>query len=301
MLAESFFAGDLSCATDFWYTPLTSYIKLRACIHFKLSIMKQLQLSKISLAVALIGSMLLSSCAIVRPGEVGVKSTLGKLKEKSYNPGTVGYNPFVTRVIRLPTRTVNREVRLNLPSKEGLNVNSEISILYHIKPGMASNIIETVGENYEEVMILSVFRSAAADICSRFLAKDMHSGQRAVIETEIQQHMDSLLSDRGFEIEAVLLKSISLPAGLYTAIENKLEAEQVAQRMEFELQRERLEAQRKIIEAEGVRDAQKVLSEGLSKSIIEWRSLEVLEKLSTSPNAKLIITDGNAPVLINGE
>lgn len=241
----------------------------------------------------------LSSCTVIRPGEVGVKSTLGKLKPTVHQPGTVGFNPFVTKVIRMPVRTVNREVKLNLPSKEGLNVNAEISILYHIKPEMAPNVIETVGENYEEVMILSVFRSAAADVCSRFLAKDMHSGQRSIIEDGIRQHMDSLIADRGFEIESVLLKSITLPDGLYTAIEDKLEAEQEAQRMEFELQRERLEAQRKKIEAEGVRDAQKVLAEGLTKGIIEWRSLEVLEKLSTSPNAKVIITDGKAPVLLN--
>lgn len=259
------------------------------------------KLTSIGFVAALLMAVTLSSCAIVRPGEVGVKSTLGKLKEKSYGPGTVGYNPFVTRVIRLPTRTVNREVKLNLPSKEGLNVNSEISILYHIDASKASDIISTIGENYEEVMILSVFRSASADICSRFLAKDMHSGQRAIIEREIHQHMDSLLSNRGFIIESVLLKSIVLPDGLYMAIENKLEAEQTAQRMEFELQRERLEATRKKIEAEGVRDAQKILSEGLTKNIIEWRSLEVFEKLSGSNNAKLIITDGNAPVLINSD
>ncbi|MEZ4772557.1 MAG: prohibitin family protein [Bacteroidia bacterium] len=252
-------------------------------------------------ALALAIMILLSGCMVIRPGEVGVKSRLGKLQNKVYEPGVVGFNPFVTQVMRLPTRTVNREVKLNLPSKEGLNVNSEISILYHIRPKMAPMVIAEVGENYEEVLILSVFRSAAADVCSRFFAKDMHSGQRALIEKEIREHMAGMLDGRGFEIEAVLLKSISLPDGLYMAIENKLEAEQLAQRMEFELQRERLEADRKIIEAEGVRDAQKVLSEGLSEKIIQWRSLEVLQELSKSPNAKLIITDGKAPVLIDGQ
>jgi len=86
---------------------------------------------------------------------------------------------------------------------------------------------------------------------------------------------------------------------LYDAIESKLEAEQIAQRMEFELEQERLEAKRKKIEAEGTRDAQKVLAEGLTDEIIKWRSLEVFEKLSNSPNAKLIFTDGSAPMLLN--
>lgn len=249
--------------------------------------------------LALSSLLLLSSCAIVRPGEVGVKATLGKLKPKVYQPGVVGLNPFITRIVKVPTRTVNLEVRLNLPSKEGLNVGSEISILYHLEAAKVPDIVATVGENYEDVMILSVFRSAAADVCSRFLAKDMHSGERSVIEEAIRSHMDSILSDRGFVIESVLMKSINLPPGLYAAIESKLEAEQIAQRMQFELQREKLEAERKMIEAKGVSESQQVLSKGLTPEIIQLRSLEVLEKLSTSPNAKVIITDGKAPVLLN--
>jgi len=240
----------------------------------------------------------LTSCVVVSPGTVGVKNKLGKLDNKVLHPGLVGLNPLITRVITVPTRTVNLEVRLNLPSKEGLNVLAEISILYHIEAIQAPNVIQTVGENYEQVMILSVFRSAAADVCSRYMAKDMHSGQRAEIEAAISNHMDSLLIDRGFVIESVLMKSISLPPGLYDAIESR-RPEQIAQRMEFELEQERLEAKRKKIEAEGTRDAQKVLAEGLTDEIIKWRSLEVFEKLSNSPNAKLIFTDGSAPMLLN--
>jgi prohibitin 1 len=245
--------------------------------------------------------VLLSGCAIIRPGEVGIKVTLGKIKDKIHQPGVVGYNPFVSQVQRMPTRTVNREVKLNLPSKEGLNVSAEISILYHIMPEEAAKVLAGVGKDYEEVLILSVFRSAAADVSARFMAKELHSGQRAVIEEEIRGHMDSIVAHRGFKIESVLLKSIGLPPGLYSAIENKLEAEQIVKRKEFELQQEEVEAARKRIEAAGVRDAQKILSEGLTPSIIQWRSLEVLQQLSSSPNTKTIITDGKAPVLIGGE
>ena len=190
-------------------------------------------------------------------------------------------------------------MKLNLPSKEGLNVNSEISILYHIKPELAKNVLEDVGQNYEKVMILSVFRSAAADICAQFYAKDMHSGNRSIIEEEIRQRMVSLVSERGFEIEAVLLKSINLPPGLYNAVEEKLKAEQEAERMEFVLQTEQREAERKKIEAEGTRDAQNILTNGLNDQVIRWRSLEVLNNLAASPNAKLIITDGKSPVLLS--
>jgi len=246
-------------------------------------------------------ALIFASCAVVRPGEVGIKQHLGRLKGKPKTQGLVLLNPFTTILLKVPTRTVNKEIKLNLPSKEGLNVSSEISILYHVKEDKAIDIINRVGGNYEKVLILSTFRSASADVCARFYAKDMHSGKRAEIESEIKGQMSKLLEDRGFVIEAVLLKSITLPSGLYAAIESKLRAEQQAQQMEFVLQREKKEAERKRIEAEGIRDAQIIIKEGISEGNIEWRSLEVLKEISTSPNAKLIITDGKTPVLINGD
>ena len=243
--------------------------------------------------------VLITSCAVVRQGEVGVKRKLGKLDPKTIEAGATMYNPFTTTILRLPIRTVNVEIQSNLPSKEGLNVRSIISILYHIKKENAADIIENIGTNYENVVISSVFRSASADVCSRFFAKDMHTSKRAVIEDEIRDRMQEILSDRGFEIEAVLLKTIQLPAGLAMAVESKLEAEQEAQRMEFVLQRERMEAQRRKVEAEGIRDAQKILQEGINPQIIQWQSIEAFKQLANSPGSRVIITDGNAPFLID--
>jgi len=239
------------------------------------------------------------NCSVIRQGEVGMKRKLGKLDQKILLPGAVGYNPFVTRIIKMPIRTMNMEISTNLPSKEGLNVTAVISILYRIVPDKAPAIVETIGVGNEGNVINSVFRSSASDVCSRFFAKDMHSSQRAAIEKEITEQMAEILEPRGFEIEAVLLKNISLPAGLARAVEEKLEAEQDAQRMAFLLDREKQEATRKTIEAAGIRDAQKIISEGLNKNIIQWQSIEAFRELAKSPNAKVLITDGNAPLLIN--
>lgn len=247
----------------------------------------------------LVTAFLLASCTVVRQGEVGIKRKLGKLQDKTYQPGAVGYNPFIARVIKVPVRTMNIEITSNLPSKEGLNVGAIISILYRIKPEDAASIIENIGPDYEEVIINSVFRSASADVCSRFFAKDMHTAQRSVIEKEITERMSSVLDQRGFEIEAVLLKTIQLPQGLARAVEEKLEAEQDAQRMEFLLQREKLEAKRKLVEAEGIRDAQKIISQGLSDKILQWQNIEAFKQLSNSPNSKVIITNGSSPLLMN--
>lgn len=246
-------------------------------------------------------SILLASCTTVRQGTVGVKQRFGKLDDRIITAGLVDVNPFSTRVIKVPIRTVNREVDLALPSKEGLNVQCEISILYRIMPEKVPQIIGTIGPDYEQAVIVSVFRSAAADICARYYAKDMHSAQRSVIEAEIATYMNSVLSERGMVIENVLMKSIKLPAGLAKAIEDKLEAEQRAQQMEFILQRERSEAQRRVIEAEGIRDAQLVLTEGLNENIIRYQSIEAFKQLAASPNAKVIITNGETPFLIQNE
>jgi len=241
----------------------------------------------------------ISSCAVIRPGEVGVKQRFGQLSEPKQN-GIIGFNPFIATVIKLPTQTVNREVLINLPSREGLTIRSEISILYRINPMMAKDIITQIGLDYDKV-ITAVFRSASADVTSKFYAKDMHSGERDKIEKEISKKMNEILNSKGFEIESVLMKSITLPDGLAKAIEAKLEAEQQAQRMEFILQAEQKEAERKKIEAQGTRDAQVILSEGLSDKILQLRQIEMMRELITSPNAKVIFTDGKSgtPILLN--
>ena len=275
--------------------------------------------------VSLLGFVLLTACAVVQPGEIGVKKTFGKLSERNYSQGVYYVNPFTSSMERIPTRTVNMEVNLNLPSKEGLNIESNISILYKIEAQNVQGFIQTLGPNYETV-ISSVFRSTAADVCARFMAKDMHSGKRAEIEQEITERMNEYLVDKSIIIEAVLMKSIKLPPGLYNSIEGRLEAEQEVMRMqyilkkeeleadrkvieaqgevstmEFILEKEKLEAQRKVIEAEGQRDAQKIITDGLSDDIIRMRSIEAFDNLSKSPNSKVIITKGKTPFFIEPE
>ncbi|MFT6998883.1 MAG: prohibitin 1 [Cryomorphaceae bacterium] len=242
--------------------------------------------------------VLLSSCVTIRQGTVGVKRTIGKIDENIVPPGARLYNPFATRIIVVPVRTENLEVSLDLPSKEGVNVLAEISILYHVEQLKATDVIGNIGMDYENVVILPVFRAAAADVSARYMAKDMHTGNRYEIETEIKEQMMKILGDRGFAIEAVLMKSIQLPQGLYASIEDKLQAEQESQRMEFVLQKERQEAERRTIEAEGIRDANRLISEGLTPQIIKYKAIEAYRELSKSPNAKVIIGGGDQMMLM---
>lgn len=245
-------------------------------------------------------ALISSSCAVVRPGEAGVKQTLGKFSKTISTQGTIFYNPLVSRVIKESTQTNNIKLILSLPTKEGLSVNSEISILYRLEQDKIPSILENLGQGYESI-ITSVFRSASSDVCAQFYAKDMHSGMRAKIEEEIKAKMLVNLEKQadGIELIAVLMKSIQLPRGLASSIEQKLQAEQDAMRMEFIIQQAKLEADRKIIEAKAERDAQMIVSEGLTNEIIKLRSIEAFNKLSQSTNSKVIITDGKTPLLIN--
>ncbi len=271
-----------------------------------------------------------SSCTVVRPSQVGVKSTLGKIKGKIRQPGPVGFNPFVSKIIKVNVRTMNLSIKENLPSKEGLTILSESSILYHIKADDVPKIIQETGLNYEENLILPVFRSAASDVCSRYYAKDMHSAKRNEIEKEIQKRLAEVCEEKGFVIEAVLLKSISLPAGLTKSIETKLESEQEALRMEFVLDRQKKEVERQIIEAEGAKKtnviqaearaqmmkieaegraqnieieakanklANDLLNNSITPNLLKLKQIEAFIKLSTSNNTKTIVTDGKGSLL----
>lgn len=249
------------------------------------------------LVMPFLAMLLLTNCTVIRPRQVGIKQKLGKLSDNITTQGTVFFNPFTSRVIKTSIQTNNLELSLSLPSKEGLSITSQISILYRLDKDKVPSVIKVLGLNYQSI-ISNVFRSASADVCSKFFAKDMHSGMRADIEKAIKVKMDETLTAQGILIESVLMKSIQLPEGLAGSIERKLQAEQDAMRMEFVLQEQRLEVERIIIEAKGTRDAQKIIAEGLTPEIIKIRSIEAFLQLAKSNNAKLIVTEGKAPFLI---
>jgi len=253
---------------------------------------------KTKVLLFLLASSIFTSCVIVKPGEVGVKQKLGRLSSKVNPAGPVFFNPITTRVVKASIQTNNLELSLSLPSKEGLSITSTISILYRLDKTKVIDVIKNIGLDYESI-IANIFRSASADVCAQYFAKDMHSGMRANIEKNIKEKMDETLAEKGIIIEAVLMKSIQLPSGLASSIEQKLQAEQDAMRMEFTLQQEKLEAQQRIIEAEGIRDAQKILAEGLTDQIIKIKSIEAFLELSKSPNSKVIVTDGKTPFLVD--
>lgn len=272
---------------------------------------------------------LLSSCTTIQQGEVGVKRKRGIINPVPILEGRTGVNPFNTVVFKVPTRTKNLQITLPLPSKEGLTVEAEISIIYHLDPMGVPQLLKDVGADFETQMILPVFRSAASDVAAQFFAKDLHSGERSVIELKIKEKMNASVAKHGIVMDNVLMKSIKLPSGLRRTIEQKLEAEQEAQRMQFVKQQEEADAERKIIAAKGEQrvailkaegekrvaelkaegqanatvtqaqadaEANELLSKSITEKVLRLRSIEAVKNISKSPNSKLIVNPGGTPI-----
>jgi len=242
-------------------------------------------------------ALALSSCVTVRQNEVGVRRRTGKIGDEVKPAGMYPVGLFST-ILKVPVSTTNLATVADLPTKEGLTVQSEMSILYRIDQKKIPELLRNVGENYEEVVISPVFRSVVRDVSARFMAKDLHTAERSNIEKAIQADMIKYLEPRGIVIEGVLLKSVKLPRELTVAIEERLRSEQEAFRMQFVLDREKQKAERRKVEAAGIRDAQKIISEGLNPLLIQWKAIEAFKELSKSNNAKVIITDGKSPMLL---
>jgi regulator of protease activity HflC (stomatin/prohibitin superfamily) len=248
---------------------------------------------------ASMGVVLLSSCAIVRPGEVGIKQRMGKITGDHLPAGPYLFNPFSTTVKKIPTRTVEAFNTLDVPTKEGLTVKSEIALLYHVKPEASREVYTKYGMNYQEVIVESNFRAVVRHICGMYYAKELFAVDRKKIEKEIYDEISISIWDKGFVTDAVLLKSITMPPQIFQAVENKLKAEQESLQMEFIISKQKKEAERMQIEAEAIKNYNKTISESLNEIMVKWNGIQVLKELVTSPNSKVIITDGKSPMIIN--
>jgi regulator of protease activity HflC (stomatin/prohibitin superfamily) len=256
-------------------------------------------MSFLKIVLSALIALSLASCAIVRPGEVGIKQQLGKIKRAVLPQGAYLFNPFITTVKKIPVRTVEALNSLDVPTKEGLTVKAEIALLYHVTPEASTRIYTNYGMNYQEVIVESNFRAVVRHITGTYFAKDLFAIDRKSIEKEIFNEVSAGITDKGFTVDAVLLKSITMPPQIFQAVENKLKAEQESLQMEFIISKQKKEAERMQIEAEAIKNYNRTVSESLSELLVKWNGVQVLKELVTSPNSKVIITDGKSPMIIN--
>lgn len=232
--------------------------------------------------------VLLGSFRVVPGGSVGVPILFGKIDDRALTEGLNVINPL--KQVRLMTvRTQEMFEHADVPSKEGLTVGLEVSALYHLESKMAPMVFRTLGEGYARVLILPQFRSVIRGATVNHEAKDLYTSGREVIAQEIHDELHKTLGERGIILEKVLLRKIVLPRMVEEAINTKLAAEQEAERMRFVLQKERQEAERKRVEASGIADFQRIVTQGISEPLLKWKAIEVASELSKSPNTKVII------------
>ena len=276
---------------------------------FGLSALMKKQMRKQESMLSLIGSFVAIAFAVfqlitvVPAGTVGVVDFLGNVSDNTLKAGVNFVNPMA-RVIKFSVKTQEIKETMNVPTHEGLSIQLEISLLFRLNPDMANKIYKTVGPNYASIILQPQFRSVVRDVTARYDAKALYTGSREKLADEIKNAIDKLVGPRGISIEAAALRQIVLPARLTTAIEEKLKADQESQRMEFVLQKEKQEAERKRIEAKGIADFQTIVSEGINEQLLKWKGIEATEKLAGSQNTKIVIIGSGKdglPIILNSD
>lgn len=226
---------------------------------------------------------------VIPAGTVGVVDFLGNVSDNTLKPGVNMVNP-VARIIKYSFKTQELKENMTVPSKEGLPVQLEISLLFRVDPAMANDIYKSVeAGDYLNVILTPQFRSVVRGVTSKFEAKALYTGAREQLASEITGELQKNVGSRGIIIEDAPLRQIILPDGLSRSIEEKLQAEQESQRMSFVLQKETQEAERKRIEAKGIADFQVIVSDGINANLLKWKGIEATENLAKSPNTKVVV------------
>jgi regulator of protease activity HflC (stomatin/prohibitin superfamily) len=236
-------------------------------------------------------------------GHVGVLDFFGSVSSHVLPSGVHVVVPM-TRVVRMSVQTQELKEHAEVPSKEGLGLDLEASLLYRLQPDKADDVYRTVGRNYNEVIVEPQIRSAIREITASYEAKTLYSSERERVAQEMFAFFNKLAGDRGVVGEAVLLRKIGLPPIVANAIQEKLRREQEAEQMKFVLLKEQQEAERKRVEAQGIADFQRIVAAGISPQLLEWKGIEATEKLANSPNSKVVVI-GNPksglPIILGGE
>ncbi|OGH86596.1 MAG: hypothetical protein A2493_02890 [Candidatus Magasanikbacteria bacterium RIFOXYC12_FULL_33_11] len=226
---------------------------------------------------------------VIGAGETGVKSLFGKVMDEELSSGFHLKNPLV-KITKLNVRTSEYTMSIaqgegkrytadaiTALTKEGLSVDLDITVLYHLIEEKASDVYRDLGLSYEETIIRPQIRSIIREVTANYNVKDIYSDKRQEVALDIEKRLKERMDPRGITLEEVLLRHVELPANLADSIQQKLQAEQESERYDFVLEKEKKEAERKRIEAEGQRDSQKIINESLSNNYLEYLYINSLK------------------------
>ncbi len=239
------------------------------------------------LVVAIV--LLVNMIVIIPAGSTGVYHLFGKVRDQEIHSGFNLVNPLAS-IVKMSIRTqqytmssvADEGIRhgddsIETLTKEGLKVLLDITVLYRLEEDKASDVYRTLGTEYEQNLIRPEVRSVIREVIANYEAKDIYSEKRDVVVSEIEKKLAENIGPRGIVIESTLLRNVVLPPELAGAIEQKLTAEQESQRYDFVLEKEKKEAERKRIEAEGQRDAQRIISSSLSSEYLQYQFIKELK------------------------
>ncbi|HKN31948.1 MAG TPA: prohibitin family protein [Terriglobales bacterium] len=232
--------------------------------------------------------LLFNSVTRVSTGHVGVLTLFGRVTGEVLSEGIHLINPLKTNN-EMSIQTQELKESASVPSSEGLVMNLDTSLIYHLNPEKASELYQKIGADYEKVVVEPNLRAAIREATASHSANALYTGEREMVAKQIHDQLVGQLSQRGILVENVLLRDIQLPQTLKASIETKQQAEQEALAMNFRLQKEKQEAERKRIEAAGIRDFQQIVAQGISPQLLEWKGIEATENLAKSGNSKVVV------------
>ncbi len=268
-----------------------------------------------SIGVVLIIIGALNACVKqIDAGQIGVTSLFGKVSSEVLTSGLNFVNPLVD-VYNVDIKTLNYTMSgvhnegdkegddaIRVLTSDGLEVTIDLTVLYRVVGTEAPRLIKETGLDYKDKIVRPLTRTKIRDNAVYFTAIDLYSTKRDQFQNRIFTTIEADFKKRGLILEQLLLRNITLPNNVKTSIEEKIKAEQDAQKMEFVLQKEKQEAERKRVEAQGIADYQRIISTGLNDKQLQYEQIQMMKGLITSPNSKVIVMGkGNTPVILDGK
>ena len=263
--------------------------------------------------LAVIG-VLTASIVQIDAGSVGIKKLFGQVQSDVLYSGLHFINPLMD-VTSVDTRTQNYTMSgvhnegdkvgddaIRVLSADGLEVTIDLTVLYRIVPVDAPMLLQKTGLDYKDKIVRPIARTKIRDNAVYYDAVSLYSTKRDEFQAKIYKSIEEDFKTRGLLLENLLVRNITLPTSVKNAIEAKINAEQDAQKMQFVLQKERQEADRKRVEAQGIADYQKIISESLTDKQLQYEQIKTMKELAQSSNSKIIIMGkGNSPMIIDGK
>ena len=258
----------------------------------------------------LLGGLALSAFVQVDAGQIGVVKLFGSVNSGTLPPGLHMINPLANVVV-FNARTQNYTMSavhgegslqgddaIRALTSDGLEVVIDVSVLYHVIPVEAPALLSEVGPDYEGVLVRPIARSRIRDATVYYQAVQLYTEKRDEFQSRIASTIKADFAIRHIELEGLLIRNISLPDAVKTTIESKIQAEQESQKMVFILDKERQEAERKRIEAQGIADGQRILTESLNDKLLRYEQIKAFRDVATSQNAKVIVMNSDSAPLI---